>query len=70
MEALARRVGVPSAKLVSTIGHMGNTSAASIPLALCEAASDGRLRPGSVVLMTAFGGGMTGASAVLRWGSR
>ena len=70
IDALARRVGIESDKVVSVIEHTGNTSAASIPIGLCAAAGDGRLRPGAVVLMTAFGGGMTLASAVLRWGER
>jgi 3-oxoacyl-[acyl-carrier-protein] synthase-3 len=53
---------------VTNIDRYGNTSAASIPLALVEAAEDGRLREGHLVLLTAFGAGMTWASALLRWG--
>ncbi len=51
------------------IEHYGNTSAASIPLALGEAAEDGRLKPGDLVLVSGFGAGMTWASALLRWGT-
>ena len=51
------------------IAHYGNTSAASIPLALGEAANDGRLQPGDLVLVSGFGAGMSWASALLRWGA-
>jgi len=50
------------------IDRYGNTSAASIPIALAEAADDGRLSDGDVVLSCGFGAGMTWSSAVLRWG--
>jgi 3-oxoacyl-[acyl-carrier-protein] synthase-3 len=50
------------------IARYGNTSAASIPLALAEAADDGRLEDGQLVLMSGFGAGMTWGSALLRWG--
>ena len=50
------------------IDRYGNTSSASIPLALVDALETGRLRDGDHVLLTGFGGGMTWASAVLRWG--
>ena len=56
------------ARTVVNIDRYGNTSAASIPLALAEAADDGRLRDGDLVLMSGFGAGMTWGSAVLRWG--
>jgi 3-oxoacyl-[acyl-carrier-protein] synthase-3 len=67
MEALARRLGLGADRLVNVIGHSGNTSSASIPMALAEAREAGRLQAGDVVLLTAFGGGMTVASAVVRW---
>ncbi|MAL80900.1 MAG: hypothetical protein CL412_00265 [Acidimicrobiaceae bacterium] len=51
-----------------TIDHTGNTSSASIPMALCEALEAGRVAPGDHVLLVGFGGGMTAASAVLKWG--
>ena len=50
------------------IQSYGNTSAASIPLAVSEAAEDGRLGEGSIALLSGFGAGMTWASAVLQWG--
>jgi len=52
---------------VITVDHHGNTSAASIPLALCEAAHDGRVKSGDVVLLEAMGGGFTWGSVLLRW---
>jgi 3-oxoacyl-[acyl-carrier-protein] synthase-3 len=55
-------------KTIVNIAKYGNTSAASIPLALVEAAQDGRLRDGDVVLLSGFGAGMTWASVLLRWG--
>ncbi|HUI05170.1 MAG TPA: beta-ketoacyl-ACP synthase III [Acidimicrobiales bacterium] len=66
--AAAQRLGIPAERCVVTIDRYGNTSSASIPLALADALETGRLTPGSVVLMSGFGGGMTWASAVLRWG--
>jgi 3-oxoacyl-[acyl-carrier-protein] synthase-3 len=53
--------------VVLTIDRHANTSAASIPLALAEAAGDGRIRPGHLVLMEAMGGGFTWGSALVRW---
>ena len=54
-----RRLGLPAGKLLSNIDRVGNTSAASIPLVLAEAAREGRLEPGTTVLMTAVGAGLT-----------
>ncbi len=68
IEAAANRLGIEKARTVVNIDRYGNTSAASIPLALAEAADDGRLRDGHLVLMSGFGAGMTWGSAVLRWG--
>jgi 3-oxoacyl-[acyl-carrier-protein] synthase-3 len=67
INALGQRLGVPDEKVCVTIREHGNTSAASIPLALHQAVRDGRLRPGSLVLLCAFGGGLTWGSALLRW---
>jgi 3-oxoacyl-[acyl-carrier-protein] synthase-3 len=64
----AERLGVPSARTMVNVDRYGNTSAASVPLALAEAAETGRLHEGDVVLLSGFGAGMTWASAVLRWG--
>lgn len=69
IEAACQRLGIPPERTVVNIERYGNTSAASIPLALSEAADDGRLQPGDLVLLSGFGAGMTWASALLRWGS-
>ena len=66
--AACQRLGIPEEKAVVVIDRYGNTSSASIPLALADALDTGRLRNGHHVLLTGFGGGMTWASAVLRWG--
>ncbi|HXX91278.1 MAG TPA: beta-ketoacyl-ACP synthase III [Acidimicrobiales bacterium] len=66
--AAADRLGIPAERCVVTIDRYGNTSSASIPLALADALDTGRLQPGGLVLLSGFGGGMTWASAVLRWG--
>ncbi len=68
IDASCRRLGIPADKAVVTLGHTGNTSAASVPLALDVACRDGRVSDGDVVLLVGFGAGMTAASAVVRWG--
>ena len=65
----AERIGVPPERTMVNVDRYGNTSAASIPLALAEAADEGRLKAGDVVLLSGFGAGMTWASALLRWGT-
>ena len=65
--AVRQALGVPEAKVPSNIARFGNTSAATIPVALDEANKAGRLKPGDVVLLVAFGGGFTWASSVVRW---
>jgi 3-oxoacyl-[acyl-carrier-protein] synthase-3 len=67
IEAVGRRLGLPAEKTVVTIERHANTSAASIPLALDEAVTDGRIRPGHLVLMEALGGGLTWGASVVRW---
>ena len=67
IEAAASRLGIPMERAAIVLDRTGNTSSASIPLALAEAADQGRLRRGDVVLLSGFGAGMTWASAVLRW---
>jgi 3-oxoacyl-[acyl-carrier-protein] synthase-3 len=62
-----RKLGVPSEKVVVNVDRYGNTSSGSIPLALADAAQDGRLRPGKLVLMTGMGAGLTWGSALIRW---
>lgn len=68
ISAACQRLGIPESKAAIVIDRFGNTSSASIPLALVDALNTGRLKKGDNVLMTGFGGGMTWASAVLRWG--
>ncbi len=68
ISAARERLGIPEERCVVTIDRYGNTSSASIPLALADALETGLLQPGAKVLMSGFGGGMTWASAVLRWG--
>jgi 3-oxoacyl-[acyl-carrier-protein] synthase-3 len=63
----ARKMGLPMDRVVMTVDRHGNTSAASIPLALAEAAADGRIQPGQVVLVEAIGGGLSWGSALIRW---
>jgi 3-oxoacyl-[acyl-carrier-protein] synthase-3 len=70
IDATARRMGFDEAKVYVNIHSYGNTSAATIPVALTEALEDGRIEPGSTIAFTAFGGGLTWGSAVYRWGSR
>ncbi len=67
LDSTARKLGLPPEKMVVTIERHANTSAASIPLALAEATSDGRIKPGDVVILEAMGGGFTWASSVVRW---
>ncbi|MGW7516945.1 beta-ketoacyl-ACP synthase III [Streptomyces sp. NPDC054796] len=67
LRAVAEQLGVPAERAVVNLDQVGNTSAASIPLALADAAADGRLVPGERLLLTAFGGGLTWGSAALTW---
>lgn len=67
LEAVGQRLGIAEERCHITVDRHGNTSAASIPLALQDAREAGRLRPGMQVLLTAFGGGMTWGSCLLRW---
>jgi 3-oxoacyl-[acyl-carrier-protein] synthase III len=67
LDAVSRKLGFPAKRVVTTVDRHANTSAASIPLALDVAVSDGRLRPGHLVLMEAIGGGLTWGGALVRW---
>jgi 3-oxoacyl-[acyl-carrier-protein] synthase-3 len=62
-----KKLGVPGEKVVVNVDRYGNTSSGSIPLALADAAGDGRLRPGELVLMTGMGAGLTWGSALIEW---
>ena len=63
----ARKLGIPEEKVVVNVDRYGNTSSGSIPLALADAAADGRLREGELVLMTGMGAGLTWGSALMEW---
>ena len=67
IEATAQKLGIPPERVVMTLEHQGNTSAASVPLALDSAVRDGRIQRGNLVMLEAVGGGMTWGSALLRW---
>lgn len=67
LRAVSARVGIDARRCVTHLERVGNTGAASIPLALADAASKGRFRAGDQILITAFGGGLTWGSAALRW---
>ncbi len=67
IKAVASRLGLPMEKVVMNMDRYGNTSAASIPLALDEAVRGGRVREGNLILMEAFGGGLTWGSVLVRW---
>ena len=66
LDGVAKRLGIDPAKVVSTVEHHANTSAASIPLALAEGVADGRVKPGQLLLLEAMGGGLTWGAAVIR----
>lgn len=66
-DAVASRLGVPEEKVYSNIAEMGNTSSASIPIAMDECIQSGRIHEGSLVLLTAFGGGVTWGGTVIRF---
>jgi 3-oxoacyl-[acyl-carrier-protein] synthase-3 len=70
IESAGNRLGFEAARTLVNIDRFGNTSSASIPLALFEAVDDGRVQDGDLVLCSGFGAGMTWASALLRWGAR
>lgn len=67
IEATAKHAGIPMAKVMVNLDRYGNTSSASIPLALVQAEAEGRLTPGMIVMLVAFGAGFTWGSVVLRW---
>jgi 3-oxoacyl-[acyl-carrier-protein] synthase-3 len=68
IEAACHRLGVPMERAATTIARTGNTSSATIPVALAESLDTGKVADGDLVLLVGFGAGMTAASAVLRWG--
>ena len=68
IQSAAKRLKMPMEKVIVNLDKYGNTSSASIPLALDEAVRDGRIKPGDTVILVGFGAGLTWASLVLRWG--
>jgi len=70
IESLAKHLSVDMDKVEVNIQNYGNTSAATIPVALVEALEAGRVKPGSTILLAAFGAGLTRAAGILRWGQR
>ena len=67
LKAVAQRLGLPMERVILNLDRFGNTSAASIPLALDEAVRAGQIRPGCLIVLAAFGAGLTWASGVIRW---
>jgi 3-oxoacyl-[acyl-carrier-protein] synthase-3 len=68
MDAVAQRLNLPSQKVIANLQEYGNTSAASIPLALDEAVRSGKIKPGDVIASSGFGAGLTWGAAIFRWG--
>ena len=67
IETALKRLGIPFEKAAMVLEHTGNTSAASIPLALVDALDHSQVNPGDLILMVGFGAGMSSAAAVVRW---
>jgi 3-oxoacyl-[acyl-carrier-protein] synthase-3 len=63
----AKKLGIAPEKVITTVGKHGNTSAASIPLALSTAVAQGKIKRGDLVMLEAMGGGFTWGSVLLRW---
>ncbi|MEO8017779.1 MAG: ketoacyl-ACP synthase III [Pseudomonadota bacterium] len=70
IEAVAKKAGVPMERVFVNVHRYGNMSAATVPVALCEALEEGRVKPGALLLMPSFGGGLTFTGHVVRWGER
>jgi len=70
IEAVVTRTGIPMDKVMLTVQRYGNMSAATVPVALTEALAEGRVKPGSLILMPAFGAGLSYCAHLVRWGDR
>jgi 3-oxoacyl-[acyl-carrier-protein] synthase-3 len=70
IEAVVARSGIPMDKVMLTVERYGNMSAATVPVALTEALEEGRVKPGALILMPAFGAGLTMCAHLVRWGER
>lgn len=68
LDAVAQRLNIPTEKVISNLAHYGNTSAASIPLALDEAVRQGKVQPGDIIATAGFGAGLTWGAAIFQWG--
>ncbi|NES84123.1 MAG: ketoacyl-ACP synthase III [Moorea sp. SIO2B7] len=68
IDAVAKRLKISNEKVISNLAHYGNTSAASIPLALDEAVRQGKIQPGDLIAISGFGAGLTWGSAIFKWG--
>jgi len=68
IESVASKLGIPMSKVISNLSEYGNTSAASIPLALNEAVKAGTVKPGDVIACAGFGAGLSWGAAIIRWG--
>ena len=68
MEIVAQRLGIPMEKVIHNLEEYGNTSAASIPLALAEAVQSGKIKKGDVIACAGFGAGLSWGATVMRWG--
>ncbi len=64
---IQQKIGLPAEKVYSNIQRYGNTTAASVPIALSEAVQEGKIKSGDLVCLAAFGSGFTWASALIRW---
>ena len=67
LDAVSKKIGIDNDKIIVTVDKHANTSAASIPLALCEAVSINKIKSGDIVLLAAMGGGFTCGSSIIRW---
>jgi 3-oxoacyl-[acyl-carrier-protein] synthase-3 len=70
IESVAKYAGIPMERVMLTVQKYANMSSATVPVALVEALNQGRVKPGSLLLMPGFGGGLTWASLLVRWGDR
>jgi 3-oxoacyl-[acyl-carrier-protein] synthase III len=70
IESVAKHAGIPMGRVFTNVHRYGNMSAATVPVALCEALEENRVRPGALLLMPSFGGGLTFTGHVVRWGPR
>ncbi len=70
IDTLAKQMALPPEKVMVNIAQYGNTSAATVPIALCDALEQGRIKPGALLLTAAFGAGLTWGAGVIRWGDR